>query len=123
MRCLRLGEPGSLCVPARTCRPCSAARLAGQTAMVGRRSAGESHRSWRRPAWPGRVPAWVSRDEALVLIAPVPPADGGGCPAAWAWRAPARTPQPHHAPQATKLSLRRQLSLSGGPGIGGKKCV
>jgi hypothetical protein len=40
MRCLRLGEPGSLCVPARTCRPCSAARLAGQTAMVGRRSAG-----------------------------------------------------------------------------------
>jgi hypothetical protein len=55
----------------------------------------------------------VLRDEMLVLIAPILPGDYGGCSAAWARRAPAQAPQPHHAPQAMKLWLHDQLSLSG----------
>ena len=51
-----------------------------------------------------QCPGTGVRDGVPVLITPDSPGDdSGGCSAAWAGRAPARTSQPHHAPQAVKL--------------------
>jgi len=85
----------------------------GNIATADRRYTGESHRSWRRPAWPGSAPARVCATGVPMLIAPTRPATATAVRPPGQGRVPARAPQPHHAPQATKRWPRRQLSLSG----------
>jgi hypothetical protein len=112
-RCLHPGEPGSLCIPARACRPWSAVRLAAKTAPADRRSAGGSYRLSGRPRGQTVPRRGCCATRGSCSSRPSRPATMDSCPGARARRAPAQAPQPHHAPQAMKLWLRDQLRLSG----------
>jgi hypothetical protein len=112
-RCLRRGEPGFLCIPAHTCRHWSAAHLAGRPPRAAydspvRRSMGESHQFMAEAGMARQCPARAGTRRSRVLLAPIPPGDSSGCPAAWAGASAG--PDASAAPRAAGDGIRAASS-------------